>query len=443
MDRKNTLSHLMIHLETAQMKFFNQKAIMMYLFGRPLLSCKSMTRVSERFKDREPLLIDRTHMDDVTSALIELSHHSFVYRDQYLRQNSKTLHPVNRSNQIEKIISVLDDLRIDYALNISFQNVDISPSENGYHLDLPITVDFLCVIALKTESPMTRSLVLFAIIYDRSQERQHVLDDYLAQSHLQQMGVHLLRLSYSSDYQQLIEEFYDKLLHTDKYLIINPLPIIRSKSKELQEKFSIFDSIYQRNHLLTLKYVLMTEEIEPGEETEEGIVVSQDFLSNLGRKKIIATSRNIKKEDGFLEDFLSTYEPATLDISCYLRFKTLRGYHLLHDKREMADFIVGKTCIKLVKVEKAVLDGKCKEKSIEDGGILVGVGRLYRGKLSNRSRERISEILKPSEWTHFELETNINKKTGKVGRFYRYLIRISHYHIFYQIHQENYHIELV
>lgn len=440
-DKKNTILHLMNDLEAARVKFLNQKAIMMYLFGRPYLHCKNMTRVVERYKDRQPLTIDRTHTDDVNTALIQLSHHSFVYRDQYLRHpSSRALIPLNRSDQIEKIAAILDELRMDYALNVSFQAFDTSPAERGYQLDLTIIVDFLGVIVLKTgDSPFVRGLVLFGIIYDR-QGTEHHLDSYMAQYHLRQMGVHLLRLSHRVNYRVVVEEFVNRLVLTDQYVAVNPLAPIRGESKEVSERFSLFEAAYRRNHLITKSYQLLTEELSPEEieqDPGQGSDITEDVFERITGKSFIATKgKKTSTTDDFLDRFLSSYKPAKLDMSCYLRFDVLDGYQLLNDKRQMNEFVLRRTHLMMVNVEKAVIGGKCKRSSIEDGGILVKGGKLAKGKLLSRG-------LEASDWTHLELETSIQKKTGEIKRFYRYFIRINHYHLFYRTYEnQEYQVEL-
>lgn len=400
-----------------------------------------MTRVMERMRDREPLIVDRTHTDDVNSALIELSHHSFVYRDQYLRHAPcKALIPINRSDQIEKIIAVLDELRMDYALNISFQALDSSPAEKGYQLDIPIKVDFLGVMALKTDAfSMVKSLVLFGIIYDR-QDTQYSLDAYMEQYHLQQMGVHLLRLSHGLNYHHVIEEFVNKVLRTDQYVAVNPLPPLRTEAKEISERFQEFEAGYQRNHLLTRSYRLLTEELEPEERLmDQANAITDDVFESVTKKRFFVTtgSKTKRPDDDFLKGFLTSYKPAKLDMSCYLRFDVLHGYQLMRSKEQLNEFILRRTHLMLVKVEKAVINDKCKRGSIEDGGILVRGGKLVKGQMVSRGIESV-------KWTHLELETSIQKRTGEIKRFYRYFIRINHYHLFYRIYeQEEYQVELI
>ena len=131
----------------------------------------------------------------------------------------------------------------------------------------------------------------------------------------------------------------------------------------------------------------------------------------------------MKKFD--LNNFLNNYKPKGLvDLSPYLQLLPLNGYQWLQSKSEYKNLIPFDTYIKYIRIGYEFENDECLENHIEDGGLIVAGGSYINGQFVQTDDKK--------KWTYLKLDTNISKKTGKKGKHYNYIIKISNYNIFYQ-----------
>jgi hypothetical protein len=470
---QNVFTDTMIYLNkmsSLEEKMLNQRGFRCYLFGRPYLDSKSMLDVQKRIIDFEPLTLNRIDIDEIMGLMIELSHYSQKYRELYIQliQNRKKtltiMRKINLSDQMTKVSSVLDSLQIDHVLDFSFKHMNEHTNGNQIHpytFDIDLHVDILCVISMRTSEIMCRNLAVFAINYDRSGSRFE-LNDYLSQSYLQYMAIPLLRLGYGMDYRKVITQFLGKIMTTDQYLTINPLSNLSSTSKLITESFDLFKTQYQINHNAVAKLLPSLDfDIESGSHEQhldialidaskterlsdlidideahvDSILTEKEFKTHINKKFYFTEPSTLsggsakKIDDKFLEGFLKKYKPAKLNLSCYLKLKVLSDYQWIENADSIKHLKVGLSHIKMIRYGNELRDNKIKSSDVEDGGILIKGGVLRRGKIVDT--DVLKNPIKRNQWTHLLLETNINKKTKQIGRFYRYTIAINSYYLFY------------
>ncbi len=131
-----------------------------------------------------------------------------------------------------------------------------------------------------------------------------------------------------------------------------------------------------------------------------------------------------------IDDFLTDYKPLPkTNLSCYTKLKSMKNYKWLEKKEDIHNLHTYDTRIKYIRVGYELADDKCKDSDIIDGGILIAGGTYLNGTFIE-SNDKIN-------WTHLKLDTNISKKTGLKGKYYKYIIKIFNYNIFYLVHHQN------
>ena len=132
-------------------------------------------------------------------------------------------------------------------------------------------------------------------------------------------------------------------------------------------------------------------------------------------------------KDFDLAKFLQNYVPKKIDLKPYLKFKKLKGYEIMIDKKNLVPF---DTHIKYIKTGDALENDEYSSRVIDDGGLLIAGGYFSGLKFVGTECK--------DDWKYLKLEAIVSKNTGKKQKkVYRYYIKIFNYHIFYKQIQED------